>query len=721
MRTRDADVVTLLSAASGGIVVGASGVLMAISFAALVFSGPLEAFMGPGVGAFLFGTVVTGLVIALRSAFPHAVAAAQDVTAAIMGVAAAAVAAALPPRSAAVLPTVASALAVTTVATAAVFVLLGAFRMANLVRYVPYPVVGGFLAGTGWLLVDGAMGVVAGRGISVGALPVLLGTDVLARWLPALGLGLLVLVVLRRGTRPLALPALLFGAAALFHLALRVGGTSVTAARAGGWLLGPFPEGALWRPVTGTVLQEARWDIIAGQGGTLATVVVIGVLAFLLNATGLELAAGRDVDLNRELTVVGAANAVSGLGGGPVGFHALSLSALSRRASPAGRVTGLVVVAVYGVALLGGTTVLALLPTFLPGAVLFFLGLDFLVTWLWDVRTRLSRSEHAIVAVIAVAMAGVGVLEGVALGILLAMLLFVLEYGRGDPVRRTLSGRTHRSNVDRPPTERRVLHEHGDQLRVLELQRFIFFGTANRLLEAVRRHVVDDGQPPRFVLLDFRSVTGIDASAGASFAKIGQLAERHGFDLVLTGLSPGMRRHLGAAGFSEDGGPSWRILPDLDHGTEWCEAQILRDALPADAADDGDVTAAALAPLLAHIEVRALAAGTRLIEAGQPPTGLYYLRAGQLTAQLDRPDGRVVRLRRMRPGVFVGELSLYAGARASASVVADEPSEVLHLSTEALARLEREDPAAAAAFHRHIAGLASQRLLEATATMSALL
>lgn len=721
MRTRDADVMTLLSAASGGIVVGASGVLMAISFAALVFSGPLEVFIGPGVGAFLFGTVVTGLVIALRSAFPNAIAVAQDVTAAIMGVAAAAVAAALPPRSAAVLPTVVTALAVTTSVTAAVFVLLGAFRLANLVRYVPYPVIGGFLAGTGWLLVDGAMGVVTGQGMTIGAVPLLLRMDVAARWLPALGVGLLVLVMLRRGTRPLALPALLFGAAALFHLVLWVGGTTTAAARAGGWLLGPFPDDALWRPVTATVLQEARWDIIAAQSGTLATVVVIAVLAFLLNATGMELAAHRDVDLNRELTVVGIANAISGVGGGPVGFHALSLSALSQRASPAARVTGLVVAAVYAVALVGGTTALALLPTFLPGAVLFFLGLDFLVTWLWDVRTRLSRSEHAIVAVIAVAMAVVGVLEGVALGVLLAVLLFVMEYGRGDPVRRTLSGRTHRSNVDRPATERRVLQEHGYQLRVLELQRFIFFGTANRLLEAVRRLVTVDGHPPRFVLLDFRRVTGVDASAGSSFAKIGQLAQLHGFHLVLTGLSPGMRRHLRAAGFSEDSGPSWQILSDLDHGTEWCEAQVLSGATPPDAADDGDATAAALAPLLAHMEARALAAGARLIEAGQRPTGLYYLRAGQLTAQLDRADGSVVRLRRMRPGVFVGELSLYAEAQASASVVADEPSEVLYLSTAALARLEREDPAGAAAFHRHIAGLASQRLLEATAAMSALL
>jgi hypothetical protein len=46
---------------------------------------------------------------------------------------------------------------------------------------------------------------------------------------------------------------------------------------------------------------------------------------------------------------------------------------------------------------------------------------------------------------------------------------------------------------------------------------------------------------------------------------------------------------------------------------------------------------------------------------------------------------------------------------------------VLFLTAADLAGLEREDPAAAAAFHRHIARLASERLLEATTSMAALL
>jgi SulP family sulfate permease len=116
---------------------------------------------------------------------------------------------------------------------------------------------------------------------------------------------------------------------------------------------------------------------------------------------------------------------------------------------------------------------------------------------------------------------------------------------------------------------------------------------------------------------------------------------------------------------------------------------------------------------------RPLPAGARLIEQGQSPDGLYYLDAGLLTAQVEHADGSILRLRKMRPGVFVGELSLYAGAQASASVVADEPSTVLFLSGEDLARLDRDDPTMAVAFHRHIAALTSERLLDTTTSTPA--
>ena len=214
------------------------------------------------------------------------------------------------------------------------FVVLGTFRLGTMVRYVPYPVIGGFLAGTGLLLIDGAVNVMAGNAISASTLPLLLQAESLVRWLPGLGLGLAVLVVLRRSSHPLALPGLLLAATSLFHIVLWFSGFPAATARASGWLLGPFPQEGLWQPLTIESLQQARWDVIVAESGTLTTLLLIALLSFLLNATGLELAAQRDVELDRELKVVGFANIVSAVGGGPVGYHALGMSALSHRMTP---------------------------------------------------------------------------------------------------------------------------------------------------------------------------------------------------------------------------------------------------------------------------------------------------------------------------------------------------------------------------------------------------
>ncbi|HEX6255668.1 MAG TPA: SulP family inorganic anion transporter [Euzebyales bacterium] len=717
MGTRTTTVVSAASALSAGTIVAVSTVLMEISFAALVFAGPLEPFIAAGIGYFLFATVVVSLTVALTSALPNSIGVAQDTPAVILAVGTAAIAAILVQEGDAesALPTVVATIGVTSLTTGAAFLALGRLRLANLVRYVPFPVVGGFLAGTGWLLTDGAVNVMTGSRITFAALPTLFDGAVLAQWLPGLALAVVALLVLRRTSHPLALPGLLLGATAVFHVVLRLAGMSETTARADGWLLGPFPTETLWHLPTAAMFQQVRWDTILAQSGTLGIVVLISLLAYLLNATGLELVMQRDVRLNREMQLVGVANVLGGLGGGPVGYQALSLSALSYRMTPDVRLTGVVVSALCGLVLLGGSTALAQLPTFVPGGILLYLGLDFLVAWLYDARHRLSRGEYAIVMVITVVMAVFGALEGVALGIFLAMVLFIVEYSRGAPIRRTYSGSEFTSNVDRPPAERRALHASGQHVRIFELQQHLFFGTAHRLLEAVRERVVGTDHGPRFVVLDFRHVTGLDASVASSFAKIGQLAETRGFTLVLTGPSVHTTQLLHSSGLVDARETAVRVFSDLDHGVEWCEDQVLMTvdagSSVAAPADEGDGT---LGGLREYMASRSLPAGARLIEQGQSPEGLYYLDAGLLTAQVEHADGSIVRLRKMRPGVFVGELSLYAGARASASVVADEPSTVLFLSGEDLELLDRDDPAMAVAFHRHIAALTSERLLDAT-------
>jgi SulP family sulfate permease len=519
------------------------------------------------------------------------------------------------------------------------------------------------------------------------------------------------------------------GAVGVFYIVLWLTGTSVAQAGAQGWLLGPFPEGALWQPLTPSALGAVRWPAIVGQAGNIGTILIISVVSLLLNSSGLELTVRRDVDLNRELQSAGWANLLASLGGGLTGYHALSLSALGHRMGTHSRLVGLLVALLNGVMLVFGAPLLSLFPKPVAGGLLLFLGLAFVVEWVYDAWFKLPRIEYAIVILIMITMPTVGILPGVGLGLIFAVILFAISYSRISVVKHVLSGSNYRSNVDRPRSYRQILHRNGHWLCILELQGFIFFGTANDLLDRVRQRLQDLELPsPCFVVLDFRKVMGLDASAVLSFAKMKQLAQRYNAVLVFSHLSAEIRRRLAREVLTDEDKSVWHTEADLDHGVEWCEEQMLSifetERTPGEDSvqPESFTSIRTLVPgLEKYLEHKEFEADTVMIGQGDAPRGLYFIVSGQVTAQLEGEDEQIVRLRKMGPGSVVGEMGLYRDSEASASVLVNEPSTADFLSVADLLRMEEEDPEIAVALHRYVALLLSDRLAYANSTLQALL
>jgi SulP family sulfate permease len=113
--------------------------------------------------------------------------------------------------------------------------------------------------------------------------------------------------------------------------------------------------------------------------------------------------------------------------------------------------------------------------------------------------------------------------------------------------------------------------------------------------------------------------------------------------------------------------------------------------------------------------------GHRLISQGEETPGLYLIERGRVTVYRELSNGRSLRLRTMGAGTSVGEIGLYSGGPASATVLADVPSEIYLLSTGNLKRMESQDPALASKFHRYIIQLLGQRLQNTTASVQALM
>jgi sulfate permease, SulP family len=724
----------LIPGLTAGLIAGITVVSLEISLAALIFSGVLAPFVAYGIGFMLFGAFIYLFLGGLTSSIPGTISLPQDTPAAILALIAAGVVANVAGNTT---PegnfiTVVVAITLTTLLTGVVFTLFGRFKLSGFARFIPYPVVGGFLAGTGWLLASGSFSVMTDMSITMGNFTELFRTEILVHWLPGLVFALALLLILRRSSHSLIIPGMLALSISLFYIVLALMGISTAEAAELGWLLGPFEQDALFQPLTPASLALVDWSAIFTQLDKIGAVVALSLISLLLNASALEVAVKQDIDMNRELQSTGLLNVLAGFFGSTVGYPALSMTVLAHRLNAKTRLAGVFAGLVAGGTLLFGADALSYFPKPILGGILLFMGLSFLVEWVVDARARLPRIDYLLVLMILIAIASIGFLEGIAVGVLAAVVMFVVSYSRINAVKHTLSGANYHSKVERPLVHRQSLHERGGEIFILRLQGFIFFGTAQKLLDQIRERLNAPDQPRLcFVILDFRQVVLLDSSAVFSITRMKQLAESHDVKLVWTNLSVSIVRLLEKGGLIDETDESFIILPTLDHGLEWCENRILATegitdltgffekfekqlsrAMP----DLEDSTR-----LMKYLERREVEKDDYLMRQGEEPQEMYFIESGLVSAQLELTDGKIMRLRSMRGGTTVGEMGMYLGNTRTASVVADRPSTVYRLSRSALKEMEKNDPQLAAFLHQWIAGLLAERLAENNRTIEALL
>lgn len=730
---RAATITRWLAALLSGLITGVITIITSVSLAALIFAGELADHLAHGISMALISAVLVGLVFSVAGSC--AVAGPQDRTAPLIAIMAAAIVAGAPAgaTSEQIFLSVVTGIVAATLITGTVLLALGLGRAGGLMRFIPYSVLGGFFAGTGWLLLLGGLRVMTGLELnSPGAMIELTEAALLAHWLPGLGIALAMFVAARFVSYAIALPLLLLAATGLFFAVMLGDGQTLASLTDAGWLLGAVEQHDANRSVPSLLqlLRQGDWSIVPGQWGSIASIFVMTAVSILLSVSALEMVSGQDADVNRELRIAGLANLAAGMGTGMIGFHSLSISSLALKLGVKMRIAGIIAALTCAAGLLFGAELIAHLPRIVLGGLLVFLGLSFLAQWLIGAWGKLPHGEYLVVPLILVIIASVGFIEGLLAGLLAALVLFVLNYSRTPMIRYALSGRQMNSTVERNLDDEHFLREHGEQLCAMKLRGYLFFGTATQLWSRVRHRAVESAKDPlRFVLLDFGQVNGIDSSATYAFHRMRLLARQQGFVLLLTGLAPSLQRQLQLAGLTEDDGLV-RTFVDMDHGLEWYENQVLQGAGQGRTRVSQTILqrlsgqfddAATVAEFLGYLEQLTFTEGYQLIGQGDPGGDLYFLEQGEVSVQLSRPQGDTVRIRRTGAGTVIGELGFYLGTPRSATVIAERPGKAYRLSAAGLAKMEKERPEFAAVLHRFIADLLAERLLNATRTLDVLL
>src|SRR5271157_1105967 len=147
-----------------------------LSYAAMIFSGPLARGLPIGIGYGLVSAGIMAIVFAVGSGMPFAIAGPDSKPVAVLATLATVIAANLARRGhgADASATVMFALIAGTLITGATLYLFGVLRAGRWIRFVPYPVVAGFMAASGWLLAAGGIRILTGSYLSLDLLQQLL-------------------------------------------------------------------------------------------------------------------------------------------------------------------------------------------------------------------------------------------------------------------------------------------------------------------------------------------------------------------------------------------------------------------------------------------------------------------------------------------------------------------------------------------------------------------
>ena len=701
---------------------------VAVSVAALLFAQTDPRLMVPGIAVLLMGTLVTGLGGSLFSDHKAVICSPRNGLVPVFAVMVSSIYISFDSQySIAAEATIIAAIMVSTVVVGLFLLLLGRLKLGNLVRYIPYPVTGGFFAGIGYIFIQGGLTVAGGEQPSFEAVS---NSEFIQLVTPAVALALCLIMGKMFRDNALSVPAILFAAGLIFYAVLFLNEIGLDEAAANGLLPAIESTGSLIPVFNWDYVQEIRWMVIMEQADGIVVVALLCSVMLLLDVSGIELLAQKDLNPDHELQVMGYTNVVNGALGGFSGVHDVSDTALVETLGGKGRLTGFIYSTLVVAAILAGAEFMKIVPTFLLGGLLIYVGLEFLIDWVWKARDELPLSDYVVVILILIVIILSDILQGVTFGFFVAIILFVVNYSKLSVIKIETNGSDHASNVDRDLETRELLNKEGNRVLILVLQGFIFFGTADKLITSIRNRIKDpEAYKVDFLVLDFHHVSQLDTSAIITFSKLAQLSDREGFHIVISGADDGSLKQLVKHGFFTFGDHEWeRVYKEqLDTAVDWCERSILADLK----IDTGEHKLA-LADVLGRIayeesDVKLLSdffvtenrkAGEYLFNEGDKGESLYFVGSGTVLVVLKALNQKERILRKYKSGAILGEMAIYTGENRTASVRIEEDAQLFRLDKEKLEEMSRKFPASTAALHTYIVRVLAERLGRANRNLS---
>lgn len=613
-------------------------------------------------------------------------------------------------------------------------ILFGVVGLGRLIKYMPFPVVSGYLSGVG-------LYIIASQTPHFLGLPQ--GTHfwesfkIIPAWQwESIIVGFVTILTMFFGDRvlrliPTVIIALLMGVASYFTLALF--------------------DPALLNPNNAMVIGE-----LGGSGGIDLFKILVGRFEYVSNLSwddigmllfpAFTLAALLSIDTlktcvildsmthsfhdsNKELMAQGSANVASALLGGMPGSGTMGATMVNISSGAESRLSGVIegVMAVIAFVLLG--SLLAWIPVSALAGILMVIGFRMIDRHsIKLLETKKTAFDFFIILSVVITALSISLIAAAGVGLLLAIVLYIVQQIGVSVVYRHIDGSDARSKIVRSKEESEILRLQGGKFSIYELHGSLFFGTANQLYTMLQK----DLQEKKYIIMDMKRVQTVDLTAAHILLQIKDILHDKDGYLLLCHLphklptGDDLEDYFSHVGLLKHLSPI-QVFEDLHEAIEWVEEKILLEErieqhqeklLPLNEFDlfkgRKEETIAEIESL---VESRSYSKGEPIYFEGEGNGEIFLIRRGLVRIMLPYEGRSHVHLHTLGQNNFFGEFAFLEGKAHYTDTVAATDVDVYCITREAYDLFTVHHKKTAMYFMQSLATVLAERLRVARAEL----
>jgi len=571
-----------------------------------------------------------------------------------------------------------------------IFALLGG---AQLIKYIPYPVIAGLVTGVGLLMVKSQIELLAkGWG---GEIP-----SSFDKFYPTI-IAILTMIAMffipkiTKGKIPGAVGGLIIGII-LFYIGVEFFSLLFDKE----WVVGTIPS--ITNMHFGIPLNEISslsFELIIS---TALALTVLGMTDGLITSLVADSRTGLHHNSKLEMVAQGTSEIVIGLSGalggwGTKGATLVTIEAGGRRYAPI--IAGLF----FLFLMIFAGEVGNYLPVSVLAGIVAMVGIGMIdwniLEWIRHKRTRLDAITAIGVIVIIIS---VNLVVAVGVGVLFSILLFISMQTKEPIVHRKVSAKEYRSIVKRSEEENSILDKYGDNIIMYELKGNLFFATADKL----RREISEDIERDRIVILHFRRVKYIDMSAMIVLLQLGEDGKKKGCEFIFChlhkGLGFGKKTAKAFKQIDKKRDFDYKVFRDTDTAFEYAENRLISMHGISNIRQESEFSIYEnsifsnvdkyyidkIIPILKRKEIKK---NKYLFKGKDFGDSIIMIEKGCIEIRLQIKKREYKRLAKYEPGTFFGELSFINPGPRITDAIAIEDSVVYELKKDDIKQYRDEE------------------------------